>query len=205
MKTVVLIDGFNVYHPLDEDKRYHKYKWLNLEALADAFVMKKDQLDKLYYFTSIAYWSKTKQKKHLDYIKALKTVSKKIEIVLGKFKKRDVKCRICGEWFKKHEEKQTDVNIAIMLLKLAITNSFDKAIIVSADSDLVPAIKATKEVFPEKQIGVLFPFNSEMTYELKEASDFHSFITKKHLKGCLLDKTIQSENNNILVCPTEWN
>ncbi|GAJ06134.1 unnamed protein product, partial [marine sediment metagenome] len=55
------------------------------------------------------------------------------------------------------EEERTDVNIAIYLFKLAIQDKFDKAYIISGDSDLIPSIEAVKILFPHKQIGVTIP------------------------------------------------
>ena len=33
-RSMFFVDGFNLYHALDSETRYHKYKWLNLRALA---------------------------------------------------------------------------------------------------------------------------------------------------------------------------
>jgi hypothetical protein len=45
MKRIIfLIDGFNVYHALDSEPKYHKYKWLDYSALAKCFVSPKDPI-----------------------------------------------------------------------------------------------------------------------------------------------------------------
>jgi hypothetical protein len=41
-KVVILIDGFNVYHALQQEQRLHKYKWLDYQlkeyaCLIDSF------------------------------------------------------------------------------------------------------------------------------------------------------------------------
>ncbi len=56
-----------------------------------------------------------------------------------------------------HEEKESDVQMAIDMLDLAYKNKYDKCILVSGDSDLMPAIKKILENFTEKTILVLPP------------------------------------------------
>jgi hypothetical protein len=41
MKRILFfVDGFNVYHALDEEPKYHKYKWLDYSTLARRFISK---------------------------------------------------------------------------------------------------------------------------------------------------------------------
>jgi len=59
-------------------------------------------------------------------------------------------CNNCKTYYTSHEEKQTDVNIGIYLIKEAFENSYDTAILVTNDTDLIPAIKMLKNRFPQK-------------------------------------------------------
>jgi len=52
--------------------------------------------------------------------------------VFGRFKTRDRKCQICKQWFRIPEEKQTDVNIAVHLLRGAFTDEYERAILITA-------------------------------------------------------------------------
>lgn len=49
----------------------------------------------------------------------------------------------------KLEEKQTDVNIALRLYRDAILKNSEHAVLVSSDSDLVPALAFLKQDFPD--------------------------------------------------------
>ena len=80
-----------------------------------------------------------------------------VKVILGEFKLKDKKCRSCHCLYKTYEEKQTDVNISIKLFQEAIYDNYDTAMIISGDSDLMPALKAVKQTFPSKQIGVIIP------------------------------------------------
>ena len=58
---------------------------------------------------------------------------------------------------KGHEEKQTDVNMALTLLEQATDNSFDRALVISVDADQLPALQAVKWIAPTKHVGITFP------------------------------------------------
>ena len=63
-----------------------------------------------------------------------------VRVILGQFRKTTKKCQICNEQYQTYEEKRTDVNIAVHLFADAQKNNYDKAVIVSGDSDLIPAM-----------------------------------------------------------------
>ncbi len=199
-RIAFFIDGFNLYHSLSNEPSYHKYKWLNLAKLSNNFIKKSDTISQLYYFTALAHWDQKKVAKHKLYIRALEFYG--IEVVYGKFKMRDKKCHICNRTYKTPEEKQTDVNIAIYLLSGAINDIYDKAIIISGDSDLIPAIKAVKSNFPSKEIGVAIPIG-RTAEELRNNSHFNFRIKEKHLQTSLLPYEIDI-NGMQLVCPSTW-
>ena len=48
--------------------------------------------------------------------------------------------------FTTYEEKETDVNIALKIFEDWIYDNYDKAIIVSWDSDIIPAIRRINEL-----------------------------------------------------------
>ena len=60
------------------------------------------------------------------------------------------KCHLCNKHYLTHKEKRTDVNIALKLFCDAIDDLYDKALIISADSDLIPAIQAVNKYTPDK-------------------------------------------------------
>ncbi len=106
--------------------------------------------------------------------------------VLGKFKEKDIHCKICGEYFKTHEEKQTDVNIALKMVSEAVLGHYDTAILVSGDTDMIPAINTIRGLALGKRIGVLFPIR-RFSNELKENADFSMRIKKDDLLDSLFE------------------
>jgi uncharacterized LabA/DUF88 family protein len=199
-KVILFVDGFNLYHALD-NKRFYRYKWLDLSELAKKFISKKDKIEDIYYFTALATWSPDKVRRHKIFIKAQEL--KGIKIIYGEFKRRDKKCRICKQTYKTYEEKQTDVNIAIQLFKLSIQEKYDKAIIISGDSDLIPAIEAVKSTFPHKQIGMIIPIGRNAE-QLKQTCDFYMKMKEKHLKASMLPEVINLGGGKKLERPLWW-
>jgi uncharacterized LabA/DUF88 family protein len=154
MRVSFFIDGFNIYHslkPYDNRSRsylmhYNRYLWLDFMALARRFVTKEDTLSEVFYFTALAYWRQASESRHKIFISALENEG--VQVIKGNFKEKDRFCRRCGASYKYHEEKETDVNIALYLLNEAYQDTYDKAIVVTNDTDLVPAIKMAKTHFP---------------------------------------------------------
>ncbi len=200
-RVIVFIDGFNLYHSLDENPAFHRYKWLNLTSLASHFINQRELLQDLYYFTSICTWDQSKANRHRRYIKVLKDAG--INVIYGAFKIKDKECRICHGIFKTPEEKITDVNIALYLFKLAYLDEYDTALLISGDTDLVTALKIIKDTFPMKRFGVVFPFNRSNA-QLKNVADFYYNIKKMQIRSCRFDDTVRLTSGKILTCPSEW-
>ena len=200
-RVIVLTDGFNIYHSLDENKNFRKYKWLNLRKLAECFIVKNECLTDVFYFSAYAFWEPAKVSRHKTYVKALKTAN--VVPIISEFKLKDRRCKECGKLYRSYEEKQTDVQIAINLFKASIDDTFEKAIIISGDSDLIPALQAVKAKFPLKIIHLLFPPN-RVGESLKNVADSYSRIREKHLASSQFPNVINLGNNQTLSKPSEW-
>lgn len=166
-RVAVFIDGFNLYHAIDDldrdpvSKRHrnakHYLKWLDLVSLSKALIHpKNDVFTCAYYFSAYAGWiGEDAQDRHRDYVSALKSTG--VIPVMGTFKKKPRNCPSCKHKWDGHEEKESDVNLAVYLVKLAYEDAFDKAVIFTADTDLAPAIRVVREAFPQKEIRVAIP------------------------------------------------
>ncbi len=206
-KIVAFIDGFNLYHALDffehgsDHHKFRKYKWLNLRKLASMFVFGKDTLEEVLYFTTLATWDAGKTARHRLYIRALE--SEGTMTVYGEFKRKRKHCHICDGHFWSFEEKQTDVNIALNLFQLAIQERYDKALIISGDTDLVPAMRAVRFTFPAKQIGVVIPIG-RASEDMKNQADFYYKMREHHLIKSCFAKTITLADGSTLTGPPTW-
>ncbi len=193
-RTVAFIDGFNLYHAIDDLKAHH-FKWLNLRALAQAFAPAPDfQLTDVLYFSAYATWLKASFSRHQEYVAALKAVG--VQPVLGRFKEKDRRCRRCGNAWKDHEEKETDVNIALRLFEYAMDGRFDTALLLSGDSDLTPAVHLIRRRCPGLEVRILAPPGRPHSMELVRAAGGSGQvkINQSHLERCLLPATVHDAN-----------
>jgi len=200
-RIIFLIDGFNLYHALQNNFAYHKYKWLNYYKLAQCYVTTKDKIVDVYYFTALAHWNPDKVKRHKEFIKASENAS--VKIVYGEFKRKTRKCQLCKKEYLSFEEKQTDVNIALYLFKLAVQDKYDKAFLISGDSDLIPSIESVKNTFPNKSVNVIIPIGCR-SESLKHTADGHMKMKEKHLHSSMFPDTIKLPGGLVLTRPKEW-
>ena len=200
-RIVVLVDGYNLYHSIDDNPFYHKYKWLDIMTLAKRIVPNSYSMQDLYYFTSLMKWKPDKMKRHIVFIRALETTG--VKVIYGEFKLRDRLCTNCNKEYQGHEEKQTDVNLAISLFSLAIEDRYDTALVVTGDSDIIPSIKAVRKMFPAKRIGVAIPIGREAE-EIKNVASFYLRLKEKHFKTSLFPDEIDLGNGEKLIKPATW-
>jgi uncharacterized LabA/DUF88 family protein len=200
-RIAFFVDGFNLYHALQANSAYHKYKWLDLSRLCKAFTTKKDQIVGIHYFTALTTWNQQKMARHKNYIRALESTA--VHIVYGEFKRKDKFCPLCQKTYHTFEEKQTDVNVAIYLFKLAIQDVYDTAIIISGDSDLIPSLSAVQIMFPQKRIGVIIPIG-RASESLKQTADFHMKMRQYHLQSSLFPPVVELGQNQTVTCPVTW-
>lgn len=207
-KIFFFVDGFNLYHALDhlegakDHNRYHKYKWLSLSRLARCYVPdRRDSISGIEYFTTLASWDPAKVARHKVYIRAQE--SEGVSVVYGEFKRKDRWCKQCRRSFSTYEEKQTDVNIAVRLFQHAFQEKYDKAIIISGDTDLLPAVRAVKSIYPGKGIGVVIPIGRS-SEDFKKQTDFHFKMRESHLASSRYPDILKLADGTTLPCPPTW-
>jgi uncharacterized LabA/DUF88 family protein len=202
VRVVVYVDGFNLYFGLRE--RYgRKYLWLDLQVLAASLLRPDQSLEKVRYFTARVRNDVVGQQRQSDYLDALGEHSPLVEMRDGRFQEKSRSCRECGNTWKVFEEKETDVNIAVALMGDAVRNHFDTALLISADSDLCPAVRETKSLFPKKRIVVAFP-PSRHSAELKRVVDGFVFIGDDKIRRGQLPDPVVTKTGIVLRRPKHW-
>ncbi|MBN2395482.1 MAG: NYN domain-containing protein [Candidatus Atribacteria bacterium] len=179
-KVIFYIDGFNFYHGLKEaaekidnnptSNRWKKFYWIDFVKFCAQFLNNDEQLVYVKYFTARPLNTGKRERQNILMSVNQKLNNSILEIHYGKYIEKEIICRAsCGQPFTYPEEKQTDVNIAIAMLEDYITGLCDKTILISADSDLAPPLKAIARINKRKggnhEIEVLFPpgrFSSDL-------------------------------------------
>lgn len=170
MKTTLYLDGFNLYYGAVKGTAY---KWLDVVKLLSHICHEQAptaDIVAVKYFTapvkgSIATHGMQAVQSQNAYLKALRTLYPNlIEIIEGyfvleeaglpRYQKPLVKTDRVQVW--KLEEKKTDVHIAIQLYRDACKGA-EHQVLVSNDSDLVPALEAIRADYPNTRLGVVIP------------------------------------------------
>ena len=99
-------------------------------------------------------WLPASFSRHQQYTKALEAVG--AQITMADFKERQRTCQSCGRTWTAHEEKETDVNVSVDLVDDLHRNTFDFAIVITADTDIRPAVQKVVEA-PDKYVLVVAP------------------------------------------------
>jgi uncharacterized LabA/DUF88 family protein len=208
-RVIFLIDGFNLYHStLDIRNRNHGLlvKWLDIHSLCASFLYTIDTkatIEKVYYFSAYAYHMKDTDvtKRHAAYIECLKSTG--VEPILGRFKEKTVNCPLCNRDFVKHEEKETDVAIAIKLLEVLVNKQCETVVLMTGDTDIVPAVKTTKLLFPERAIVFAFPFGRQNNELAKIVSHSFKIRVDSYIKNQFPDPVVLPDGKTISK-PASW-
>lgn len=195
-RVACFIDGFNLYHAIN-DLGLDYYKWVNLRKLLEFFIdHTAHRMVSVFYFSAFASWLPGPCARHKQYVEALKANG--VVPVLGRFKAKILNCKRCRcEWLT-HEEKESDVNIALWMLDRAYRNEYDRAYLVSSDSDLVPAVKLLRKRFPEKAVKAIAPPERRHGKEIAQAATSLASIKKVHLARSLLPRRIYDSSGRLV-------
>ena len=203
MRVGFYVDGFNLYHAINALAR-PELKWLNLHALAMSFLGKHDELAEVNYFAAMLRWNADKCRRHRAYIDALSTYG--VRVVQSKFLKSNRFCRQFGRYCDFHEEKQTDVALAVKVLRDAQEASIERAILVTADSDQIPLVRQLRESFPSLSVEIAAPpGRMRAARELCNAASRFSELSPGRLRTCLLPRSVRAKDGRVIaVCPARY-
>jgi uncharacterized LabA/DUF88 family protein len=193
------------------------YRWLDL----DLFVRRlrpSDDIRKVKYFTAMV--SDPTRPNQDAYLRALAS-RPGVEVILGNFKEKTVECsnpNCPGQpkkvrRFKTKEEKRTDVNIALHMLDDLYQKRCDRFVLISGDSDLVPAIELLSARMSTATVNVYIPVPigsasgaRERSYknELRTVSTTVKELPSQLLRHSLLPDPVVLPDSTTLSMPAGW-
>lgn len=186
-RVIVYVDGFNFYYGLKKERSWRKYYWLDVVKFFEMFMRDDQELVAVKYFSARPD-DEEKKRNQNAFFQANKENSK-FQLVLGKYLKKEIRCFNCGHTIYTHEEKESDVRIATQVIADVFRKNCDISIIVSADSDMVPAVEIAQE--QGHPIFVYFPpfqHSSNLRTMCGKAIDLNRY--EKRFKQCVLPQTI---------------
>lgn len=155
-RLIVYVDGFNLYHGL-RNESHREHLWLDVVALAKE-LRPRSQIVRVYYFTAPVLDDPDARSRQAHYIHAMQARNPRtLEVVMGRYQRKEKNCVSCGASYTSYEEKETDVNIAVRLVADAARGLMDTALIISADSDMAPAVRMVQAIAPQLTVIAAFP------------------------------------------------
>jgi uncharacterized LabA/DUF88 family protein len=206
----VYIDGFNLYNGARKDPALGGtcWKWLDLLALSQNILTGPATVERIKYFTAAVSGrpgNRDAPIRQQVYWRALRT-RPEIEIIEGYFLGKpkwvplahSVKSLECQEAHLKialphgtkpqmvqafrYEEKGTDVNLAAHLVNDAHNSKFERAAVISNDSDLKEAIRIVRREIG-KEVGMFHAHHKSPSVELRKVALFFKKIKKSDLSS----------------------
>lgn len=193
IRTSFLIDGFNLYHSVkaaghDLGLGGSGTRWLDIRSMCQSYLHLIDttaRLSEIYYFSALARHLENKKPdiiaRHQTYIRCL--ADSGVNVELHRFKKSLTVCHKCNQKFNRREEKETDVAMATRMLELLFLDRCDTIVLVTGDTDIVPAVKTAKNIFSNKEIIFMMPYkrhNKELATLVSRHFDISSSNYTKH-------------------------
>ncbi len=199
-RIAAYVDGFNLYYGIRQDGRRHL--WLDLEALVQNLLKPHQQLVAVRYFTARVRNDPPAEQRQQTYLNALAAYSTRLDIRQGRFQQKTKTCRSCRSSWYEYEEKETDVALAVSLIEDGVNGLYDTALIVSADSDMSPAIRALRRLVPSVRVIAALPPNRNSA-GLKAVCDAAIPIGKAKVRQAQLPETVMA-GSHPLSRPDHW-
>jgi uncharacterized LabA/DUF88 family protein len=199
-RVAAYIDGFNLYFGIREEGRRHL--WLDLEGLVQNLLKPHQQLVAVRYFTARVRNDPPAEQRQQTYLNALAAHSSMLDIRQGRFQQKSKTCHSCRSSWYEYEEKETDVSLSVSLLEDGVNKLFDTALIISADSDMSPAIRALRRLVPGVRVIAALPPNRR-SFGLKAVCDAAIPIGMAKVRQSQLPNTVQAGSHTLLR-PSHW-
>ena len=218
INTICYVDGFNLYYRL---LRHTPWKWLDIEHYLCAMLPNDSVLKHIKYFTArMKHVGKdlNKPTRQNAYLRALETTHR-LTIIEGNFKKVrpkgvvvEITDKTSGGMVKvekgdlvrieKHEEKQSDVNIATHIMLDCAKEEVGRVVVVSNDTDLLLPISQAKEAFG-KEVVVISP-DRFVHKDLKSSSSSSVVANREILKNCQFPTELKDSAGRKITKPPCW-
>lgn len=106
--------------------------------------------------------------------------------------------------WRRHEEKQTDVGIAAYAIRDAFRDLFDRALIISVDTDMIPLFDILTSEFPNKIITCVAPPQRSHHQTLINASSNIDTIKVSQIEKSLLAARVRNGGQVVAKRPKEY-
>lgn len=221
METCVYIDALNLYY---KRLRRSRFRWLDVVKFADLLLTQDHVVRvKLYYaMVKSPPWDRGSHDRQANYLSALRTLDR-LDLVAGKmrttFEDKVAQDQLPDGRFVLRrvyvtEEKGSDVNLATDLLWDASQSKYEKAVVVSGDTDLERCMHVVKAHTTTRVVSVIPrafpnpPANNESGYVRQLRNVSHQqigYISDELLAAAQLPDRVVTRRGKFKQKPESWN
>lgn len=218
MRTVVYVDGYNLYYGL---LRKTAFKWLDLFALFRDHVLdpQVDLVEVRYYTAPVLGRmcdDPESPQRQRRYLQALRTMHpERISIIEGRIIATTPFKRLAEPiperpdlervQVRDFNEKKTDVNLAADLIAGAWIGSYEQAVVCSSDTDLEAAVASVRRHQPSIRLGLVAPIpghdHRRIPADLAKHTHWSKTLSPVHLSNAQLPERIP---HSTLRKPDAW-
>lgn len=210
MRTFVYIDGLNLYY---RAVRGTPHKWLDIAAMSQAVLPQSCTVERINYYTAHVSGRVDPQapaRQHA-YLRAISTLPS-VTLHFGKFLVSEKwsafvtppqdfrpQPQVARVW--KTEEKGSDVNLGVHLVRDAFKGAFEHAAVLTNDTDLCGAVQiVTQEI--GLPVTLLTPMAKPATSLARIAT--HVRHIQPYLGPCQLPNPVAGKNGRPIAKPATW-
>lgn len=188
IRAALYVDGFNLYHAI-KDLHAPFLKWCNLWRLGEVIIPSHSEtLVKVVLCTAYYPGDPQKRWRHDQYLNALRNVG--VDCVLGHYIREERDCRQCGHVWEQPNEKASDLNLGLSLITDARDDVFDRAYLLTADSDQAATARFLKETVAGKSLITVAPPGRNFSANIEKFADGRIAITRAHLERSVLPQIV---------------
>jgi len=208
MRTIVYVDGFNLYYGAVKGTTY---KWLDIGKMCSLLLPSHDIIGIKYFTARVSArpddpGQPTRQQM---FLRALGTVPG-LEVIYGHFLSNETTLPRADSppehrlYVKvvKTEEKGSDVNLATHFLCDAFRGHFECGVLVTNDSDLREPVRVVRREL-HRCVGVVNPHRRLSSKELTEHANFQKAIRPGVLAASQFPNELEDANGRF-TRPAEW-
>ncbi|WP_027343948.1 NYN domain-containing protein [Hamadaea tsunoensis] len=205
------IDGFNLYYGMKSAYR-RKYMWLDVVELVRQ-LRPHDQVQVVRYFTAIVKEEPAAAANQTTYLDALRTHNGAlVDVRVGRFRNKTIgRCKVCRKDFlctcpttyQTYEEKETDVALGVAMVEDAALGVGDVSLLISADSDMLPAVRSLQRIAPNRPVYVALPPSNQPRFRSIQGAGVF-YIRESALSKAQLPPAINDATGRKYARPVKW-
>jgi uncharacterized LabA/DUF88 family protein len=214
MRIIAYVDGFSVYYACFRGPTkiaFAGLKWLNYRALIEA-LFPDDRVVLVRIFTAIAPNppdDPSQANRHDTYLRALRAIPD-VEVHTGRFQKAKREALLVRppagvpalQTVYILQEKKSDVSLASHLLMDAVEDRFDRAVLLTNDTDFVVPVRIARERLG-REVVLVSP-DVTISDELRKAASAGWILDRGQLFKCQLPNPVIGPDGREIRKPDRW-